>query len=286
MQTKDIDNFIIRHPAIKRYNSSFKLFWGLCKLRGIHPGKATNVALAAQVLALNEISKSHAKNAYAGLVLLPGLDQLRFSPLLRKTKQEWNASNKRYGTFWDAQEVLAKMANDPLDPSSVSQVRSRLILVLRILQLTRSIDLERASRSISWSNGQAFMLLRRKGHLRPAWEGIVDGGLPLSINPLKLLKLYVALTANQGSPGGPLLLALSGQAAVKADTIGPITKTLLCAYGVDTSHWGPHSTRGAGVAFYKHIGLSSEQVCEIGKWKNQQAFNDHYLRLQGKQVRL
>ena len=76
-----------------------------------------------------------------------------------------------------------------------------------------------------------------------------------------------------------MLLALSGLSSLKADTIGSITKTLLCAYGVDTSYWGPHSTRGAGVALYKHIGLSSEQVCEIGKWKNQQAFNDHYLRL-------
>ena len=30
---------------------------------------------------------------------------------------------------------------------------------------------------------------------------------------------------------------------------------------------------------FKKLGLSSEQVCEIGKWKNVGAFTSHYLRL-------
>ena len=30
---------------------------------------------------------------------------------------------------------------------------------------------------------------------------------------------------------------------------------------------------------YKKLGFSSEEVCEIGKWKNVTAFTAHYLRL-------
>ena len=30
----------------------------------------------------------------------------------------------------------------------------------------------------------------------------------------------------------------------------------------------------------KQLGLSSEEVCEIGKWKNVAAFTSHYLRLE------
>ena len=48
---------------------------------------------------------------------------------------------------------------------------------------------------------------------------------------------------------------------------------------IDTSIWGPHSTRGAGVQFYKNLGMTSEHVCEIGQWKNVEAFTKHYLRL-------
>ena len=45
------------------------------------------------------------------------------------------------------------------------------------------------------------------------------------------------------------------------------------------THWGAHSTRGAGVRLYKQQGLQPEEVCELGQWKNLQAFTQHYLRV-------
>ena len=61
--------------------------------------------------------------------------------------------------------------------------------------------------------------------------------------------------------------------------MGGITKGLMTKYGIPPNVWGAHSTRGAGVLLYKKLGLTSEEVCEIGKWKNVQAFHAHYLRL-------
>ena len=61
--------------------------------------------------------------------------------------------------------------------------------------------------------------------------------------------------------------------ALSADTIGSLTKTALGKLGVPTNFLGPHSTRGAGVSFYKQLGLTSEEVCEIGKWKIPMLFN-------------
>ena len=49
--------------------------------------------------------------------------------------------------------------------------------------------------------------------------------------------------------------------------------------GVEHVSVGAHSTRGAGVGMYKSLGLPSEQVCEIGGWKDIQSFSSHYLRL-------
>ena len=115
--------------------------------------------------------------------------------------------------------------------------------------------------------------------MKPAWEPVIDGDLPLSVNPTKLLHLYVRLTHRAGTPGGPLFLSLKGDRPLKADSIGSLTKQMLHKFGVDMSVWGPHSTRGAGVALYKNMGLSSEQVCELGQWKNAAAFSAHYLRL-------
>jgi hypothetical protein len=45
------------------------------------------------------------------------------------------------------------------------------------------------------------------------------------------------------------------------------------------SVFGAHSTRGAAVKMFKSLGLQSEVVCELGRWKNPVAFTAHYLRV-------
>ena len=98
--------------------------------------------------------------------------------------------------------------------------------------------------------------------------------------PWQLLKRYVAFTAKHILPGATVFRALTPPfRPLKANSIGSITKDALQKLGINTSVWKPHSTRGAGVTMYKKMGLNSEQVCEIGKWKNVGAFTSHYLRL-------
>ena len=43
--------------------------------------------------------------------------------------------------------------------------------------------------------------------------------------------------------------------------------------------YGAHSTRGAAVSMYKSLGLHSEEVCQLGQWKDIKSFTSHYLRL-------
>ena len=60
-------------------------------------------------------------------------------------------------------------------------------------------------RTISFLDGKAFVLLRRKGQVAFQWEEI----LPLTskgISPLHLLLHYVSMTAKCGVSGGPLFL--------------------------------------------------------------------------------
>jgi hypothetical protein len=50
--------------------------------------------------------------------------------------------------------------------------------------------------------------------------------------------------------------------------VNSLTKVLLTQLGVDTSHWKPHSTRGAGVIFWKNKGLGVEEIQQLGQCKN------------------
>ena len=99
------------------------------------------------------------------------------------------------------------------------------------------------------------------------------------LTPWHLLQQYVFLTSHV--PQGSLVLrALKAPfQPLTSDRISSLTRSLLKKLGVPTGSWGPHSTRGAVVQFWKELGLSSEEVCHIGRWKNSEAFAKHYLRV-------
>ena len=123
------------------------------------------------------------------------------------------------------------------------------------------------------------MLARRKGWANHKWEVIPSLPEQPAISPWDLLATYVHRTSAQGQSGGPVFLALQPPfKALSADSLNRLTKDFLLSQGL-SPQWGAHSTRGAGVAFYKSLGLSSEQVCEIGAWKDVKSFSSHYLRL-------
>ena len=65
--------------------------------------------IALQLQKMSQIDKIKTKYAYSAIVLLPGYDFLKFSPLLKSCKREWFTSQPKYATFWDAQPLLHKL---------------------------------------------------------------------------------------------------------------------------------------------------------------------------------
>ena len=119
--------------------------------------------------------------------------------------------------------------------------------------------------------------------LAAQWEEVMKMG-EVGLSPFDLLKHYVHLTRSHAEPGSALLRSLHPpQSPLSANAIGSLTRKVLASLGVDVKKFGPHSTRGAGVKMFKELGLSSEQVCQLGRWKNAQAFTAHYLRLNAAQ---
>ena len=144
---------------------------------------------------------------------------------------------------------------------------------MRLLGLFRSIDLERWYRKLSFIDQVPFIWVQRKGWPAARWEQLLCMPERPDLCPLTLLKAYVNLTKGHCATSSQVLITLKSPfKALKVDTIGSITKRILSKNGIPPQFWGAHSTRGAGVTMYKNLGLSSEQVCEIGQWKNSTAF--------------
>ena len=102
-----------------------------------------------------------------------------------------------------------------------------------------------------------------------------------SFCPWHVILTYVGLTKHLVAPGSPLLISLHRPfTPLTANTIGSLTShELRTRFGVDTSIWGPHTTRGTFVDFYRKLGLPSEVVASLGQWDNLEAFGKHYLRV-------
>ena len=246
---------------------------------GGDPKDLSNANIAGQIQKLALISPSEAKHAYSALLLIPGLESLKFSPLLKQCKREWNASIAKYSDFWDAQEVLKKLQRQWVNWTSIQSGRDRLIIIMRLLHLCRSVDLAQTLRALSRQGDDTYILMKRKGQQLAQWERLI--AMPQEdLSPVHLLLKYVEMTSHLCLPGSPLLRALTPpHLPLTSNSVGRITKRVLQGMGIPMDIFGPHSTRGASVKMYKSLGLSSEVVCELGKWKNAGAFTSHYLRL-------
>ena len=122
-----MDRYIrTKSATLQRYQSAFVQFFQMAIARGLTLDSSLD-AFAAVLLDLHAESASQAHNAYSGLVMIPGLEPLKFSTLLHDVRKEWYASAPRYEDFWDPVPLVLKFASQPM-PSSIEGIRLRLIL--------------------------------------------------------------------------------------------------------------------------------------------------------------
>ena len=276
------NDFLQRKTTLLRYDAAFRLLWGALQCRGIQPENASVHDVAASIVQLFSFSPAGARNAYTAMSLLPGFHALRFHSLLLPYKRIWNSHLQKYAVFWDPSPVIHALSQRPVEQDIVS-LRERLIILLRILCLHRSVDLSRVLRTVSLFEKRPFILIRRKGWTMYRWEEIPQVPECPAVCPWTVLQKYVTLTAGQAPAGGPLFVALQPPfKPLTANSLGSLTKKIMCKFGIPPE-WGPHSTRGAGVTFYKKAGLSSEEVCQLGQWRDVNSFTSHYLRIEASQ---
>ena len=130
------------------YDGAFAHLWSKFVSSNLDPASASLGEVASLPLRLHSESPSQARHAYAAMLLIPGFEQLRFSPLLQQVKRLWNSSQPKYATFWDAMPLVQRLSEQPLG-TSLESIHNRLILSWRFFQLSRSIDLARTFRKVS-----------------------------------------------------------------------------------------------------------------------------------------
>jgi len=172
-----IKKYLADRKSLGRYNTAFRKLWTLM-LRGVDPWRCSIEKIASFIIEMTRVSAPEARNAYAGVVMIPGFDQLKFCALLQPYKRDWNISIPKYSRFWEPKVLIKKLVKKKLNFSSVEEVRDRLILVFMLFHLTRSIDLARCYRVLSMQDGKPFVLFQRKGQRVTQWEQVYGPGPP------------------------------------------------------------------------------------------------------------
>ena len=159
----------------------------------------------------------------------------------------------------------------------ISQVRLKLILLLRFLALFRSIDSSPVGGDVFSIGDRHWVVLRRKNHRDVCWEE----ALSLQVNAwCPCLCLYVSLTSKQVASGGPFLITWHMPfTALTSNTIVGLTSRELQYLAAMTSVFGPHTTRGPSVEFFRSLAHPDAVVATVGQWENMQTFLKHYLRV-------
>mmetsp|Transcript_17847 Transcript_17847/g.28286 ORF Transcript_17847/g.28286 Transcript_17847/m.28286 type:complete len:526 (-) Transcript_17847:59-1636(-) len=271
--------------SIKRYQSAFSLFVRLALEMEFQFPDLSVASVVSVISTLHLVSPSQARNAYASLLMFPPLLSLKLDPVIRQLRREWNSSVPQYACFWSGKSLLTRLADTPVQWHSRSSVRDRLIIVWRLLHLYRSFDLSNLLRL--WSHAPdhnaLFIAAKRKGWDKYRWERIMFLPDRPRICPATLLFRYISITKDTvlhlPSPAPVLVGLVKPHRPLSASRIASLTKVIMARHGVDTTVFKAHSTRGAGLEAQKDLGLPSEVSCEVGSWKNSEAFDKHYKRL-------
>ena len=219
-------------------------------------------------------SLAEARCAYAALLLFSGAQALRYEPILKGIKKRWNYSVPHYVVYYDVPKLLQQLPY--LVARTESEVRLRLILVLRLFALFRGIDLERTKRTGIIKQGKVWFVQARRKE-RPVYEpSPIHKMSNRAYCPLYWMGVYLEMTSSY--EGSELFVSLkSPRKPIVAGTINSLTTTFLCSVGLH--EFTAHSTRGSAATALILLGVDPHIVCELGDWRNYDTFRRFYNRV-------
>ena len=147
--------------TLNRYQNAFALLFAMMLCDGLTINSPLDAFLGL-LLELHAVSRSQARNAYSALLLVLGFHDVKYHPLLKHAKKEWNKHFPRYAAFWDPVPVFVAFLNTSYDVKSIAHARIRLILLWRFLGLFTSIDLSPTRGHVSSIVERRFVVVQRK----------------------------------------------------------------------------------------------------------------------------
>lgn len=105
---KDIENVLRTLGPLKCYDTGFRKLFVILQKKRLEPLQVSGQEFSSAFLDLHKLSQADSRCVCASLQCLPGLESIRFHPVLTKIKMERNPPVQRYAAYWDPIPTLKK----------------------------------------------------------------------------------------------------------------------------------------------------------------------------------
>ena len=189
----------------------------------------------------------------------------------------------RYSTIWDQNVVLNFLKKwSPAKELSKLKLGMKLLMLLLLISGQRlqsmhflHIDDMKLSR-----NACTFMISENLKHSRgnaPATEvSIASYPEDKRLCPVAYLREYLQRTANLRTSRYLFVTSVPPYNRASHDTLSRWVRTTLTCSGIDTSKFGPHSTRAASSSAAAKAGVPIQVILKQGAWKTANTFTKWY----------
>jgi len=127
----------------------------------------------------------------------------------------------------------------------------------------------------------ALRRLSKAHRFGPLKSFTIAGNPNPELCPVLALEIFVERTnrlRSQLNEGSLLIALVAPQKPVTANTVSRWIKSVLGGAGVDTVHFGAHSTRSVAASEAVNAGAPINSVVRAGNWANKTTFNRFYNR--------
>jgi hypothetical protein len=179
-------------------------------------------------------------------------------------------SRAQYDMFFSVAPLVHFVHHGPVANLTLSDLRAKLILSLRLHTLARSADLANIP-SVLFTQQEMFFI---RFVDKPGRERLVS----IAGRTLSLLAAYLSRVSS--APCLFLLRHLSDpRQGLSAERIAKECLVHMTACGIDTAIFKSHSVRGAATTAMMAAGVPQELARQRGGWSDLRSFEKHYARL-------
>jgi len=203
---------------------------------------------------------------------------------LMKGIEKHRPSKAKYAKFWDTGLLMNYINSLPENNQlSLSQLNTKLVILLRLATIGRSADIERiiVSRIEVFEDKMVLHYLPKKQQRSYSQDMAVE--VPRftqpKLCPVATVQHYLQVTSVLRQPDSTLVIsAKPPHQSLTSQRIAKLVLEAMTAVGVDTNMFKAGSLRGATASSMLDKGASVDEVMRLGQWSSYTVFDRFYNR--------